>query len=106
MKDGNNWTYVLIVCFYRSGIGYTVEESKNVKRYYALMLAKLIYLFYRNLLFGIFLGVPCVTVCYVLVNIAYFAGLSKSEILSSPATALVSWTHSLHFHFLLFHCWL
>ena len=55
MKDGNNWTCVLIICFYRSGIGYTVEESKNVKRYYALMLAKLIY-FIEIYYLGYFLG--------------------------------------------------
>ena len=56
-----------------NGIGYTVEENKNSK---------------RNLLLGILLGVPSVTVCYILVNVAYFAGLSKADILSSPATAL------------------
>lgn len=56
-----------------NGIGYTVEENKNSK---------------RNLLLGVLIGVPCVTVCYLSVNIAYIAGLSKSELLSSPATAL------------------
>lgn len=40
-------------------------------------------------MFGIFIGVPCVMVCYICVNIAYFAGLSKSDILLSQATALV-----------------
>ena len=36
------------------------------------------------------IGLPVVIVCYLFVNIAYFAGLTKSELLSSPATALVS----------------
>uniref|UniRef100_A0A1X7TBH0 Amino acid permease/ SLC12A domain-containing protein n=1 Tax=Amphimedon queenslandica TaxID=400682 RepID=A0A1X7TBH0_AMPQE len=80
-EDTNPCVGEIVLAFYSvlfsyegwNGIGYTVEENKNVK---------------RNLLLGIFLGVPCVTGCYVLVNIAYFAGLSKSQVLSSPATAL------------------
>ena len=35
------------------------------------------------------ISVPIVVALYVLVNIAFFAGLSKAEILSSEAVALV-----------------
>lgn len=35
------------------------------------------------------IGIPIVSVCYVLVNVAFFAGLSRAEILSSEATGLV-----------------
>lgn len=45
---------------------------------------------YRNLPLGMIIGLSVVTFCYIFVNVAYFAGLSKSEFLSSPATALVS----------------
>ena len=44
----------------------------------------------RNLSRGLYISIPIVTVCYVSVNMAYYAGLSKTELLSSPATALVS----------------
>ena len=36
------------------------------------------------------IGIPLVTVCYVLVNIAYLTVLSPTEILTSSAVAVVS----------------
>ena len=36
------------------------------------------------------IGIPLVTVCYVLVNIAYLTVLSPAEILTSSAVAVVS----------------
>ncbi|XP_055708333.1 large neutral amino acids transporter small subunit 1 [Phlebotomus papatasi] len=44
---------------------------------------------YRNLPRAIWIAVPIVTIVYVLVNVAYFAVLSKHEILSSLATAVL-----------------
>ncbi|XP_047220064.1 b(0,+)-type amino acid transporter 1 [Girardinichthys multiradiatus] len=43
---------------------------------------------YRNLPLAIIIGIPLVTVCYVLVNIAYFTVMTPSELLSSPAVAV------------------
>ena len=40
---------------------------------------------------ALFVGVPVVAVCYLLVNIAFFAVLSYEDILSAEAVALVSW---------------
>ena len=36
------------------------------------------------------IGIPLVTVCYVLVNIAYLAVLTPAEIMTSSAVAVVS----------------
>ena len=36
------------------------------------------------------IGIPLVTVCYILVNIAYFTVMTPSEILASNAVAIVS----------------
>ncbi|KAM4743556.1 b(0,+)-type amino acid transporter 1 [Anableps anableps] len=43
---------------------------------------------YRNLPLAIVIGIPLVTVCYVLVNIAYFTVMTPSELLSSSAVAV------------------
>ncbi|XP_030622258.1 b(0,+)-type amino acid transporter 1 [Chanos chanos] len=43
---------------------------------------------YRNLPLAIVIGIPMVTVCYVLVNIAYFTVMTPSELLNSPAVAV------------------
>uniref|UniRef100_A0A8C1IYF6 b(0,+)-type amino acid transporter 1 n=1 Tax=Cyprinus carpio TaxID=7962 RepID=A0A8C1IYF6_CYPCA len=45
---------------------------------------------YRNLPLAIIIGIPLVTVCYILVNIAYFSVLTPIEFLQSPAVAVVS----------------
>ena len=46
----------------------------------------------RNIPRAVVISVPIVVALYVFVNIAFFAGLSKAEILSSEAVALVrSW---------------
>ncbi|XP_067345621.1 b(0,+)-type amino acid transporter 1 isoform X1 [Channa argus] len=43
---------------------------------------------YRNLPLAIIIGIPLVSVCYVLVNIAYFTVMTPSELLLSPAVAV------------------
>ncbi|XP_069037320.1 b(0,+)-type amino acid transporter 1 [Lepisosteus oculatus] len=43
---------------------------------------------YRNLPLAIIIGIPLVTVCYVLVNIAYFTAMSPTELLQSEAVAV------------------
>ncbi|XP_015233718.1 PREDICTED: B(0,+)-type amino acid transporter 1 isoform X2 [Cyprinodon variegatus] len=43
---------------------------------------------YRNLPLAIIIGIPLVTVCYVLVNIAYFTVMTPSQLLSSSAVAV------------------
>uniref|UniRef100_A0A9J8AIR5 b(0,+)-type amino acid transporter 1 n=1 Tax=Cyprinus carpio carpio TaxID=630221 RepID=A0A9J8AIR5_CYPCA len=43
---------------------------------------------YRNLPLAIIIGIPLVTVCYILVNIAYFSVLTPIEFLQSPAVAV------------------
>uniref|UniRef100_A0A671VDP2 b(0,+)-type amino acid transporter 1 n=1 Tax=Sparus aurata TaxID=8175 RepID=A0A671VDP2_SPAAU len=43
---------------------------------------------YRNLPLAIMIGIPLVTVCYVMVNIAYFTVMTPTELLLSPAVAV------------------
>ena len=43
----------------------------------------------RTLPLAIFIAIPLVTVFYVLVNVAYFTVLSPSQLLASPAVAVV-----------------
>lgn len=43
----------------------------------------------RNLPLAILIGIPLVSVCYVLVNVAYFTVMTTSELLLSPAVAVV-----------------
>ncbi|XP_013880492.1 b(0,+)-type amino acid transporter 1 [Austrofundulus limnaeus] len=43
---------------------------------------------YRNLPLAIVIGIPLVTVCYVLVNVAYFTVMTPNDLLSSPAVAV------------------
>lgn len=43
---------------------------------------------YRNLPLAIIIGIPLVTVCYVLVNVAYFSVMTPVELLQSPAVAV------------------
>ena len=45
---------------------------------------------HRTLPRSLFIGIPIVAVCYLLVNIAYFGVLSYDQILSGEAIALVS----------------
>lgn len=44
----------------------------------------------RDLPLSILIGIPLVTVCYVLVNIAYLTVLTPMEIMNSSAVAVVS----------------
>ncbi|XP_055504329.1 b(0,+)-type amino acid transporter 1 [Leucoraja erinacea] len=43
---------------------------------------------YRDLPLAIIIGIPLVTFCYVLVNIAYFAAMTPTELLQSSAVAV------------------
>ncbi|XP_047436606.1 b(0,+)-type amino acid transporter 1 isoform X2 [Mugil cephalus] len=43
---------------------------------------------YRNLPLAIIIGIPLVTVCYVLVNVSYFTVMTTTELLLSPAVAV------------------
>ena len=45
--------------------------------------------FCRNLPLGIIIGIPIVAVCYILVNIAFFAGLSRHEIVNTQSIGSV-----------------
>jgi amino acid transporter len=56
-----------------NALSYSVEECKDSE---------------KNVPRGIMIGLPIVIVCYLFVNVAYFAALSKASMLSSPATAL------------------
>lgn len=47
---------------------------------------------HRNLPLAIIIGIPLVAVCYVMVNVAYFTVMTTSEVLLSPAVAVVSCT--------------
>ncbi|XP_033478443.2 b(0,+)-type amino acid transporter 1 isoform X1 [Epinephelus lanceolatus] len=43
---------------------------------------------YKNLPLAILIGIPLVSVCYVMVNISYFTVMTTSELLVSPAVAV------------------
>uniref|UniRef100_A0A8C5EGD0 b(0,+)-type amino acid transporter 1 n=1 Tax=Gouania willdenowi TaxID=441366 RepID=A0A8C5EGD0_GOUWI len=43
---------------------------------------------YRNLPLAILIGIPLVSVCYVMVNLAYFTVMTTTELLLSPAVAV------------------
>ncbi|XP_034972787.1 b(0,+)-type amino acid transporter 1-like isoform X2 [Zootoca vivipara] len=43
---------------------------------------------YRNLPLSIVIGIPLVTVCYVLINISYFTVMTSTELLQSQAVAV------------------
>lgn len=44
----------------------------------------------RNLPRAIVIGIPLVTVCYILMNVAYFTVMTPTELLQSQAVAVVS----------------
>ena len=45
--------------------------------------------YFRNFPLVIMIGIPLVTVCYILVNIAYFTVMTPNEVLASNAVAIV-----------------
>uniref|UniRef100_A0A3P8VX95 b(0,+)-type amino acid transporter 1 n=1 Tax=Cynoglossus semilaevis TaxID=244447 RepID=A0A3P8VX95_CYNSE len=51
---------------------------------------------FRNLPLAIILGIPLVSVCYVMVNVAYFTVMTPSEVLSSSAVAVTFGDKVLH----------
>lgn len=44
----------------------------------------------RNLPLAIIIGIPLVTACYILINVSYFTVMTATELLQSPAVAVVS----------------
>lgn len=50
----------------------------------------------RNLPLAILIGIPLVSVCYVLVNVAYFTVMTTTELLLSPAVAVVRSVEGCH----------
>ncbi|XP_056268858.1 b(0,+)-type amino acid transporter 1 [Pseudoliparis swirei] len=50
----------------------------------------------RNLPLAILIGIPLVSVCYMLVNVAYFSAMTATELLLSPAVALTFGDRVLH----------
>lgn len=60
-----------------NNLNYVTEELKNP---------------YVNLPLAIAIGIPVVTLCYVLVNISYITVMSSAELLASEAVA-VTWAH-------------
>ncbi|KAM8876802.1 b(0,+)-type amino acid transporter 1 [Synchiropus picturatus] len=51
---------------------------------------------YRNLPLAILIGIPLVSVCYVMVNVAYFTVMTTTELLLSPAVAVTFGDQVLH----------
>ncbi|XP_032371783.1 b(0,+)-type amino acid transporter 1 isoform X2 [Etheostoma spectabile] len=51
---------------------------------------------FRNLPLAILIGIPLVSVCYVLVNISYFSVMTSTELLLSPAVAVTFGDRVLH----------
>ncbi|KAH0619588.1 hypothetical protein JD844_000318 [Phrynosoma platyrhinos] len=43
---------------------------------------------FRNLPLSIIIGIPLVTVCYILINVSYFTVMTATELLQSPAVAV------------------
>lgn len=54
------------------------------------MCNKFILLCFRNLPRAIWIAMPMVTIIYVMANLAYFAVVTKLEMMSNPAVAAVS----------------
>ncbi|XP_027723875.1 b(0,+)-type amino acid transporter 1 [Vombatus ursinus] len=62
-------------------LNYITEELKNP---------------YRNLPLAIVIGIPLVTVCYILINISYFTVMTSTELLQSQAVAVTFGDRVLH----------
>ena len=72
-----------------------MEETKNVKRlrcrlHCVEIMLWFVFLTCRTMPLAIYIGVSIVTVCYLLVNISFFAVLTYEQIESVKAVALVS----------------
>ena len=50
----------------------------------------------RNIPLTVYIAMPLVTVLYVLANVSYFTVMDTSEILNSPAVAIVSYFFSVY----------
>ena len=67
--------YIILLFVSRSMLNRVTEELKNPN---------------RNIPLAIFIGIPLVTVLYLIANISYLTVLSPMELLESPAVAIVS----------------
>lgn len=68
------------------------KPSTDLLYYLENILLKIMYFnsfHFRNLPLAILIGIPLVTVCYVLVNVAYFTVMTTTDLLLSPAVAVV-----------------
>ena len=67
---------------------------------FPLLKVVILFIAFRDLPLSILIGIPLVTCCYVLVNIAYLAVLTPAEIKLSSAVAVVSSSNlKPHLHF-------
>lgn len=55
-----------------------------------MTLCSCVFVLLRNLPMAIVIGIPLVTVCYILMNVAYFTVMTATELLQSQAVAVVS----------------
>ncbi|KAH3778537.1 hypothetical protein DPMN_180002 [Dreissena polymorpha] len=74
-----SWSMIALACYDGlwaydgwNNLNYVTEELKNP---------------HRNLPLAIIVGIPFVTICYILMNISYFTVLSKYDLLMSTAVA-------------------
>lgn len=72
----------------RDTVGFATEEMRNPER----VLPR-----------GILLGLTITTVWYLLVNVAYVTVLTKDEIVSVDAVAVVSYIHTIQINVFLTH---
>ena len=84
------------VCqYYRHNIGLAIEEMKRPERYNMIWLKSTSVTFLgilpSNLPWALVLGLVTVSICYLLVNLSFFAVLSYDEITAAETVALVSY---------------
>ena len=83
---------LVVVCLSHTNTLYiyiSLSLSHNNTLYLSLYIYISLSLSNRNLPLAIIIGIPLVSVCYVLVNIAYFSAMTATELLQSPAVAVV-----------------
>lgn len=74
----------------KTGLKETLVLSNNSQGIeFFLKILFLLLINFRDLPLAIVIGIPLVTVCYVLVNVAYFTVMTTTELLLSPAVAVV-----------------
>lgn len=73
-----------------NGKAFNVDNYSSIYIFNHLVITVTCIFYYRNLPRAICISLPLITVIYVLANVAYFVVLTKDEILSSNAVAVVS----------------